>query len=131
MILGTGLDIVEIDRIARLFERHGDRAVRLLLTAEEARRVPDGAGRAAHLAGRFAAKEAVMKALGTGWAGGVSFRQITITNDAAGRPTVALSGAAASRCQALGGHTWHVSISHGRDYAVAHAILEGGEERPV
>jgi len=77
------------------------------------------------LAGRFAAKEAVMKALGTGWRGGVGFRGIEIVTDPAGRPQVRLHGTTAERAEALGITAWHVSITHTADLAVASAIAEG------
>lgn len=125
MILGSGIDIVAIDRIARMFERHGDRFLRRLLTPEEQTAALALANPIPRLAGRFAAKEAVMKALGTGWGAGVNFTQIEVVNDSTGAPTVRLHGAALQRCEAMGGRRWHVSISHEREVAVAQAILEG------
>ncbi len=124
MIVGTGIDVVEIDRIDRLYTRYGERALRHLLTPAEREKVTASADPVARLAGRFAAKEAVMKALGTGARQGVNFTNIEIVNEPGGRPTVRLYGAAAERSGALGGRIWHVSISHGRLVAVAHAVLE-------
>ncbi|NUP98869.1 MAG: holo-ACP synthase [Armatimonadetes bacterium] len=124
MIVGTGIDIVAVDRIRRLYERHGQRALRHLLTPTEQQTLAAGGDPAARLAGRFAAKEAVMKALGTGWGEGVNFTQIEIVNDSRGAPQVRLSGNAAVHCAASGGRRWHLSISHCRDMAVAQAILE-------
>jgi holo-[acyl-carrier protein] synthase len=124
MIVGTGIDIVAIERVARLHQRHGERALRLLLSERERQAAAAWSHPAPRLAGRFAAKEAVMKALGTGWTGGVTFTQIEILNSPGGQPQVQLSGAAAARCEALGGRVWHLSISHERDHAVAQAILE-------
>ena len=124
MIVGAGIDIIAVERIARLLERHGARALRHLLSPREQEALAGISHPAPRVAGRFAAKEAVMKALGTGWAQGVHFTQIEILNEPSGAPRVYLSGAAAARCTALGGKRWHVSISHERDMAVAQAILE-------
>ncbi|MCC7494750.1 MAG: holo-ACP synthase [Fimbriimonadaceae bacterium] len=123
-IVGSGIDIVAIDRIASLYQRHGERFLARLLTPTERAAVAALAHPEARLAGRFAAKEAVMKALGTGWGGGVNFTDIEIVNDSAGVPRVTLSGGAAARCAQLGGRRWHLSISHCRDTAVAQALLE-------
>jgi len=125
MIRGLGIDIVEIDRVRALVERTGGRALeRLLSEAERAART----GRAnpyPHYAGRFAAKEAVMKALGTGWAQGVHWDQIEILNDDSGAPVARLTGRAAERLREIGGTRLLVSISHSKHYAVAQAIVEG------
>ena len=125
MILGSGIDIVAIPRIKRLYERHGDRFLRRLLTPVEQAAVSQMANPLPRLAGRFAAKEAVMKALRTGWGAGVNFTQIEVVNDSTGAPTVRLTGAALARCEAMGGRHWHISISHEQEMAVAQAILEG------
>lgn len=125
MILGSGIDIVAVDRIRRLYERHGERFLRHLLTPDERLAALSLANPVPRLAGRFAAKEAVMKALGTGWTGGVNFVQIEVVNNPVGAPGVRLSGQAQQRFEALGGRRWHLSISHERDMAVAQAILEG------
>jgi len=125
MILGSGIDIVATDRIAQMFERHGDRFLRRLLTQTELEAALKLANPIPRLAGRFAAKEAVMKALGTGWGAGVNFTQIEVVNDDTGAPTVRLHGAALRRCESMGGQRWHLSISHEREMAVAQAILEG------
>jgi holo-[acyl-carrier protein] synthase len=125
MIVGTGIDIVALDRIGRLYERHPERMMRILLTETERQAIAPLAHPVPRLAGRFAAKEAVMKALGTGWSQGVHFTQIEIVNEPGGAPEIRLSGAAAERCRQLGGARWHISISHDRDMAVAQVILEG------
>ncbi len=125
MILGCGIDIVAVDRIRRLYERHGERFLRHLLTADERLAALSLTNPVPRLAGRFAAKEAVMKALGTGWTGGVNFVQIEVVNTPVGAPGVRLSGTAQQRYEELGGRRWHLSISHERDMAVAQAILEG------
>lgn len=127
MIVGLGVDIVSIERIGRLYRRHGERCFRHILTPAEAAAMPAGPRAVQRLAGRFAAKEAVMKALGTGLGGGVNCTQIEILNDPSGAPRLTLHGAAAARSLALGGTRWHLSISHCDDYAVAEAILEGDD----
>ena len=112
-------------RIADIYGRHGERFLKHILTPTEiaaAQRLQDPVPR---LAGRFAAKEAVMKALGTGVGAGVNFTSIEIVNDPSGAPRVELRGAAACRCDFLGGRRWHLSISHCREYAVAQVVLEG------
>jgi holo-[acyl-carrier protein] synthase len=124
MIVGSGIDIVSLARIGSLYQRHGARFLDKFLTAREMAAVAALAHPVPRLAGRFAAKEAVMKALGTGWAHGVHFRQIEVLSAPSGQPTVMLSGAAAERCAALGGRVWHLSISHEQMMAVALAILE-------
>lgn len=124
MILGTGIDVVAIDRIQTMYDRHGDRLLRHLLTPIERDALGSLGAPVPRIAGRFAAKEAIMKALGTGWGQGVNFTQIEIVNAASGAPNVRLKGSAAERCRQLGGRRWHVSISHCREVAVAQAVLE-------
>lgn len=117
MIVGLGTDIVEIRRIARALNRHGDRfAARIAAPAELN-------GRTERLAAVFAAKEACAKALGTGFSQGVGFKDITVTK-AEGRPTIMLAGAAAAQAARLGVSRIHLSLAHERDYAVATVILE-------
>ena len=125
MIVGTGIDVIEVDRIRQSIERHGDRFVERIYSPEEAEYCRRMAAWPKHFAGRFAAKEAVAKALGTGIAGGVRCRDITIANDGHGRPRVELHGRALELSQKLGITSWHVSISHCDLCAVASAIAEG------
>ena len=133
--MGLGVDVVEIDRIGAALARHGPRFLQRVYTPAEAQRC----GRRRHgqreacLAGRFAAKEAVMKALGSGNKG-VGFREIEVTSHPSGRPGVLLSGRALERARRLGVEELSVSISHGREVAVAVAIAwrrvrPGGPER--
>ena len=124
MIAGLGTDIVDIDRVARGFQRFGRRYAARLLTPVEAARLPDAAGAAAYLAGRFAAKEAAVKALGPGFSRGISCQQVEILPDALGRPCLHLHAAARQRMEELGARHAHVSISHERHAAVAVVILE-------
>lgn len=112
-----GVDIVGIDRIRSSFERYGDRFLRRILTDAEAERCLAKPDPVASLAGRFAAKEAVSKALGTGISHGLSWHDIEISNDAAGKPVATVR---------FGGRTVAVklSISHDRHSAVAMAVIE-------
>lgn len=123
-ILGLGLDVVDLDRMARLLARHGEAALRRICRAGEAR-LAEGPGRVAHVAGLFAAKEAAMKALGTGWAAGIGFHQIEVTRAAGGAPGLALHGAALERSRALGVERCHLSITHDARTAAAVVVLEG------
>ena len=125
MIRGIGIDIVEIDRVRALVEQNGGRALERLLGEAERAALTEHANPGPHYAGRFAAKEAVMKALGTGWAQGVHWDQIEILNDDSGAPVAHLTGRAAERLREMGGTRLHVSISHSKHYAVAQAVVEG------
>lgn len=121
MIAGLGLDLVEIDRIKESLDRHGTAfAERILHPDEDAARVSTGEG-ATHLAGLFAAKEAVMKALGTGMAG-AAFKEIAILNRPSGEPYVRLSGRAQETATRLGIRDWRLSVTHSRTMAAAVAI---------
>ena len=123
MIRGLGIDVVELDRIEAALARFRERFLaRILTPAERAALPPIPLTRAA---GLFAAKEAAAKALGTGFAQGVTFNTLEILSDAAGRPALTLHGPALARAEALGATSWHVSISHSRDTAAAVVVLEG------
>lgn len=123
-ILGLGVDIVELERIERLHERHGEAFIRRFCRPGEwqPRR---GAALIQHLGGLFAAKEATLKALGTGWAQGLGLRQIEVVRGPGGAPGVRLHEAAADRSARLGAASVHLSITHERSHAVAVAVLEG------
>ena len=124
MIVGVGLDIVEIKRVARILERQGDAFPDRILTEDESRDRLGNHDGPAHLAGLFAAKEAVMKAMGTGMAG-ASFREIRIRHLDSGQPTVELRGDTRQRAESMGIGSWHVSITHSRKTAAAVAIAMG------
>jgi len=124
MILSIGIDIVEVDRVERAIGRLGERFVRRVFTDPEIDYCGSRGARFVHLAGRFAAKEAAMKALGTGWGAGVSWREVEILPSAAGPPHLALSGVALERFAALGATRSHLSITHTREHAVAQVIFE-------
>src|SRR5262249_52597234 len=118
-IIGHGIDLVETSRIAGMVERHGERFLERVFTAAE---VAHGRGRkrqVEHLAGRFAAKEAVLKALGTGWAEGIGWRDIEVVTLPSGAPTLHLSGQAAKLAHGQGVSRWHLSISHTESHAIA------------
>lgn len=128
MIRRIGLDLVELERIELLLARHGDRFLaRICRDGEVLDRI--GEARIQHVGGLFAAKEAVLKVLGTGWARGLAFRQVEIHRDEAGAPSVALHGAAITRARELGIDTIHLSITHERRTAAAVAIGEGTDRR--
>jgi len=125
MILRSGVDIVEIQRLDEVNPAIRARFIRRVFTEQE---VELARGSSASLAGRFAAKEAVSKALGTG-IGWVAWRDIEILRGKAGEPLLELHGRAKQVAEHLGLQTWSVSISHGRAYAVATAVAVG-EDRP-
>lgn len=130
MILTTGVDLIEIDRVRRLIERYSDRALcRVYTPAELAHcraRVPE-------LAARFAAKEAVAKALGVGLRimahDGIHWHDVETLPDPRGRPILHLRGRAAARATDLGLVEWSISLSHGRDIAVAFVVAMSQEDR--
>jgi len=117
------VDIIEVARIHRATARWGDGFLSRVFTPGERRHAGVSRISAERLAGRFAAKEAVMKALGLGW-NRMAWREIEIGGDAEGRPVVRLSGRAARVASKLGVRACLVSISHTRDLAVAHAVAE-------
>lgn len=122
MILGAGIDIIEVERVKRAAAKEG--FMERVFTEAERQRLRSGNNEAQRVAGAFAAKEAVAKALGTG-IGVIEWREIEITHDERGRPLAALSGKALELMRGMGGSALHVSISHIRDIAAAQAILEG------
>ncbi len=125
MILGVGVDIVEVGRIEAAIERHGQRFLRRVFMEREIEYC-QGKGPAAgvYFAGKFAAKEAFVKSIGTGIAAGVRWRDVEILNDLAGKPYLAISGVAREKMEQLGARNAVVSISHTKNYAVAVVILE-------
>jgi holo-[acyl-carrier protein] synthase len=123
-IRGIGVDVIEVHRIDRALTRWGEAFTGRLFTADEVRRAGSAPARAMRLAGRFAAKEAVMKALGLGWRR-MAWREIEILNDEAGRPMVTLRGGAARVAERLGVSEVMISLTHTRDLAAAGAIALG------
>ena len=125
MILGIGTDIVSTDRLERLVEMHGERFLSRVFTRREIEVAGQRGTLGERLGTRFAAKEATMKALGTGWRGGVQFTQIEVRKHPSGMPEIILSGAARQRAEELGVARIHLSLSHETDKAMAVVILEG------
>ena len=119
-MLTTGVDIVEVERVKRVVERWGQRFLDRVFTEGEQTYC---AGRAPNLAARFAAKEATMKALGTG-VRGVSWKEIEVVRQKSGAPSIRLYGRAKARCQSLGLSQLALSLSHSRDYAVASVVCQ-------
>lgn len=124
-ILGIGTDIVECLRIAQMIERHGELFISRVYTDDEITYCRARKAATQHYAGRWAAKEAVLKALGTGWRRGISWRDIEVINDRHGAPTVNLTGGARDVMEQAGIRRLHVTISHCRCHAVAYVIAEG------
>lgn len=122
MILGIGTDIVVIARIRKLSHA----AVARLLTTKEKKYCARFADSAERIAGRFAAKEAIAKAMGTGISGGISWKQFEILPDDKGMPRASFSGTVQKKIKAMGATRCHLSISHQGEYAVAFAVLENG-----
>ncbi len=122
MVIAIGTDIVEIARIAEVLERQGERFIDRILTVSE-KTLYNQSKSVSFVAKRFAAKEAVAKALGTGIGRGVSFQDIVISNNAKGAPLVELSNGAADVMRELGGARMLLSLSDERHYALAHAVL--------
>ncbi len=126
MIAGIGIDIVEIDRVAAIIKRQPGFVARILSETEQGSLTLVHEGRVAEfVAGRFAAKEAMAKALGTGIGKSLSFHDMEVLNEASGKPTIRLSDEAIARIfPDRTGLRNHLSISHSREYAVAQIIIE-------
>ena len=124
MILGTGVDLCEVGRIRASIERFGRRFVDRVFTEREAAYADAKANRYERYAARFAAKEAGMKALGTGWHGGIAWRDFEVTNLGSGRPTLALHGRAGEVAAQLGVRHISLSLTHTAEQAMAVVILE-------
>lgn len=124
MIFGIGTDIVHIERIQRSLARFGDAFARRILSDTEFDEFAQNPRPASYLAKRFAAKEAMSKALGTGFRDGLSLRHIRVTHDAHGRPGLRCAGKADELLQALGIDACHLSLADERDYAIAFVTLE-------
>ena len=116
--------MIELDRIARLYFEYGDRLLHKLFTTEERSYFEAWADPVPRVAGRFAAKEAVMKALGTGWSNGVRWRDIEVIRKPSGRPDVVLHGRCREIFASLGAERIHCTITHSRHYAMAVVVFE-------
>lgn len=124
MIVGFGLDVVETSRIARMLAQHGRRFRERVFTAAELAECRERRDEAQALAARFAAKEACLKALGTGWRRGFSFRDVEVVRTDGGAPSIRLGGGAAARARERGVRAVHVSLTHEPGIAAAAVILE-------
>lgn len=124
MIVGTGIDIAEVARIRAAVNRFGDRFLKRVFTFEEVRYCTSKANAAERLAARFAAKEAGMKAIGTGLRGGVTWHDVEVVRVSGQRPLLRFHGKAAEVADSLGCKRTHLSLSHTEEQAIASVILE-------
>jgi holo-[acyl-carrier protein] synthase len=125
LIVGLGLDIAEVDRIEAAIVRHGAPFLERLFTPNEVSYCEKHKNKFERYAARFAAKEAAMKALGTGWSRGVRWRDIEIVREPSGKPTLRLEGVARQIADRLGVKNISVSITHSGNLALAQVIFEG------
>ncbi|CAM3528286.1 holo-ACP synthase [Paraphotobacterium marinum] len=123
-IIGIGIDICEILRIKRLYEKYNHSFLKKILTEKEIQDFYERNESLSFLAGRFAAKESIVKALGTGFTGGISFQDFTVFNDKYGAPKLDIMNNALEIKEAKNINQIHLSISHEKNYAVASVILE-------
>lgn len=124
MIIGLGIDQIEIGRVAHVLKRYGERFGRRVYTQAEWIYCLSRPHPAQSLAGRFAAKEAAMKALGLGWPGGIAYRDIEITRELTGKPGLRFTNRAAQRANALGVKRAVVSMTHDRTHSSATVLFE-------
>jgi len=124
VIVGIGIDVAEVDRVRDAIERHGRRFLERIYCASEIAYVENKANRYERYAARFAAKEAGMKAIGTGWRRGVRWQDFEVANLPSGRPTLAFHGVAAAVAQSLGVRNIALSITHTAREGSAIVILE-------
>lgn len=128
MIVGLGMDLIEVQRVAHSAERYGDRFLRRVYHPRELEQTRGD--RVQYLAARFAVKEATFKALGTGWARGIRWVDVEVQNLASGQPILILHGEAAERARSLGAGRFHVTITHTAGHAAAVVILETTDGGP-
>jgi holo-[acyl-carrier protein] synthase len=125
MILGTGIDLAEVPRVRSSIQRYGDRFLRRVYTEKEIAYVERKANKYERYAARFAAKEAGMKAIGTGWRNGIRWQDFEVSNLPSGRPTLTFHGVAAEYARKLGVTNVQLSLTHTADLGMAFVILEG------
>jgi holo-[acyl-carrier protein] synthase len=128
-ILGIGTDIVECLRIAQMIERHGELFLQRVFTPHEIAYCQDRKAATQHFAGRWAAKESVLKAMGTGWTRGIGWQDVEVRNEFGGKPQITLGGGAREICNNMGIERVLISLSHCRHYATAYAVAVGQEAR--
>ena len=124
MIVGTGVDLAEVPRIRASIERYGEKFIRRIYTPAEIAYVERKANKCERYAARFAAKEAGMKAIGTGWRHGVTWQDFEVANLRSGKPTLLFHGVAAGFAEKLGVKHISLSITHTAGLGMAHVILE-------
>ena len=125
MIIGTGIDLAEVHRIRHSIERYGERFVGRIYTPREIAYVERKANKYERYAARFAAKEAGMKAIGTGWRGGITWHDFEVVNLPSGRPTLTFHGKAAQVAERLGVKNVSLSLTHTAESGMAFVIVEG------
>lgn len=126
-VLGHGIDLVETARIARVYRNHGRRFLDRVLTPAEQHRAKQFADPLTFISGRWAAKEAILKVIGTGWRGQIAWTDMEILPNKLGQPIVTLSGETARRAEQLGITRILLSITHTKDHALSSALGIGGE----
>ena len=131
MIVGIGTDLIRISRVRGVAERHPQRIGKKIYTPTELAYCRSKTDPAQSLAGRFAAKESVLKVLGTGLSQGISWQHVSVLREPSGAPRVFLQGSALERARSLGIGRILVSISHGRDHAVAQAVGVSGDAKTL
>ena len=124
-IIGIGLDLVRIERVRAATERWKDRFLQRVFTETEQRYCFERSSPYASLAARFAVKEAVLKALGTGWSQGIRWVDIEIRNDSSGRPSANVAGRTEQLLRQRGATSIHISLSHDGEYAIGEAVVMG------
>lgn len=125
MILGIGIDLAEVDRLEAAIARYGERFLNRVYTEAERRYCESKPNKFERFAGRFAAKEAAMKAIGTGWKRGVAWREFEVMRAVSGQPIIVFHGRAAEIAKGLGVKKALVTISHSEANAIAQVLLEG------
>ncbi|WP_027847779.1 holo-ACP synthase [Marinospirillum minutulum] len=125
MIIGIGTDLAKIERFTAILQRRATAITQRLLTTKEQEAMQQAASQAAFLAKRFAAKEALLKALGTGLRSGLSWQDMQVSNDELGKPIMVLTGKAAELASAKGVKTVHLTITDEKEMALAFVVLEG------
>ncbi len=121
MISGIGIDVVEIHRMNKIIDEWGNTFLEKIFTENELSYARSKKEYVQHLAARFAAKEAVAKAISTGWSGGFRWKDVEVTNDVSGKPTIILSG---QLSEIFNSHNVFISLSHSENVVVAFAVVE-------
>ena len=130
MIVGVGVDLMSVERFAKSIAQYGERILERVFTGGEREYCRRMRNSAEHFAARFAAKEAVSKALGTGVCRGVGWKEIEVVRERSGRPTIKLTGGGAEAAARIGADIIHISLTHSRTQAAAFAVAERLEPQP-